>query len=458
MADNEESTMSKDQLNDLKKKVLESITNERFQLVTNYPFIGDISLRLDFIPVRDKRLPTAATDGSRIFFDIDFYTKLTEEERCFVLAHETWHCVMLHFLRKQLRDAFIFNIATDMEVNNIIRESCSYFRPPESALFPPSSMTGRSAEELYEYLLDKKDKLQQDSQDSQNNQSGNNSDEDEFSVRPKRSQSNSSSSSKKSKFDKNWDRHTYKDEGVDDKDEEPTDQWGKKGYDPDYNPGVSDDVAEKMREAVIAEAQKQSRRNQGQLPSCIQAIIDNYRKPEIRWQEELARFVTIVYGDKRQWLPPNRRHVHQEIYLQSRRDQRIKVTVAVDTSGSCTQDLPKFFGELQSLLNTFGDYDVDVIYCDATVQKVDHYDRTKSMSTTKFEWKGGGGTSFKPPFEYLVQNHKRPDCFIYFTDGYGDVPERPPAYPVLWLLTSDGSKDFCKWGKKIRFRNDKYKK
>ena len=54
--------------------------------------------------------------------------------------------------------------------------------------------------------------------------------------------------------------------------------------------------------------------------------------------------------------------------------------------------------------------------------------------------------------QYALQQLDNND--IYLTDGYGDAPEQKPDYPVLWVLTSDGSTDFCKWGTKIRFKND----
>lgn len=464
----ESSTLSKDELESLKKKMLQSITNEKFQLVVNYPFIGGIALRLDFVPIRDKRIGTACTDGSRIFFDMDFYLSLSESERCFVLAHETWHCVMLHFLRKQTRDADIFNIATDMEVNNIIKDSSedSSFHPPQGALFPPAHLRNHSAEEIYEYLIQqaqKNSKNNNSQNDNSNESSSNDSDEcsseDSFSIGGSSRRQSKPQPSNGNKLDGQWDKHTYNNADNQSEDQKhvcPTDRWGEKGYDEDFQPQISEQVGEKMREAVIAEAQKQMR-SQGHLPAGIESLVKNYQEPEIRWQEQLAQFVTLVYGDKRHWLPPNRRHVHEEIYLQSRRDERIKVVVAVDTSGSCVGDLPKFFGELESLMNSFGDYEIDVIYCDASIEKIDHFDRNTQASTHEgFKWKGGGGTSFVPPFNYLEENGIIPDCFIYFTDGYGDAPQNPPRFPVLWILTSDGSKDFCNWGTKIRFKINKY--
>jgi predicted metal-dependent peptidase len=49
-----------------------------------------------------------------------------------------------------------------------------------------------------------------------------------------------------------------------------------------------------------------------------------------------------------------------------------------------------------------------------------------------------GGTSFIPAFKWVSDNYRDDiDLFIYFTDAYGDYPENPPRYPVLWIVTTD---------------------
>src|SRR5262245_58410065 len=40
--------------------------------------------------------PTAATDGKRLFYNPDYVAALKVLERCFLLAHETYHAVWRH--------------------------------------------------------------------------------------------------------------------------------------------------------------------------------------------------------------------------------------------------------------------------------------------------------------------------------------------------------------------------
>ena len=113
------------------------------------PFVGAMLMRLDLIPVRDGRLDTAATDGDRIYVDIDFYMKLKSEERLFVLAHEAWHCALIHFMRRQNRDKERFNIAADLEIHFILTDEG--LKPPFVLPHNPN-WKGLSAEEIYERL------------------------------------------------------------------------------------------------------------------------------------------------------------------------------------------------------------------------------------------------------------------------------------------------------------------
>ena len=96
------------------------------------------------------RLRTAATDGERIFMDMAFCSKLSADERLFVMAHEVWHCVLMHMLRCQTRDPSVFNVAADMEVNRMLKKEG--LKSPEWCLMPKCEWDELSAEEIYEHI------------------------------------------------------------------------------------------------------------------------------------------------------------------------------------------------------------------------------------------------------------------------------------------------------------------
>jgi predicted metal-dependent peptidase len=54
----------------------------------------------------------------------------------------------------------------------------------------------------------------------------------------------------------------------------------------------------------------------------------------------------------------------------------------------------------------------------------------------QLEPKGGGGTDFRPVFEWVEQNQLMPACLIYLTDLCCHSYPAPPDYPVLWVTES----------------------
>ena len=95
------------ELEEVKAKVSKGLEVARWKLLDDYPFIGEMLLRFSIVPTYDVRISTAATNGSKIFFDCEFYSTLTQKQREFVLAHEVWHNIYLHFLRLGTRNPML---------------------------------------------------------------------------------------------------------------------------------------------------------------------------------------------------------------------------------------------------------------------------------------------------------------------------------------------------------------
>ncbi len=421
-------SLSENELAKLKKQTLALMCQDRQKLLVRFPFTGGFMMRMEFVPVRDCRLRTAATDGERIFMDIAFCTTLSNDERLFVMAHEVWHCVLMHMLRCQTRDPSAFNVATDMEVNRMLKKEG--LKPPSKCLMPKAEWDELSAEEIYEHIR-KRPKQGMQEQD----------------VRGVDMQDGDGIGS-----DKQFDKHIYSSTSSGEDDTiVVTDQWGEVGFDKDYAPLITKELADKIRERIVAVAQ-QIERTRGTIPEHLASVVRAALRPQIRWQEVLAQFVTSCYGGSRRWLPPNRRHISQGLYLQSSRKERLQAAVAIDTSGSTTADLPQFFSELTSLLNTFGDYELTVIQCDCEIQNVEKFDAYNQFHSPDWKTFGHGGTDFRPPFIYVAEHPEiEPSCLIYITDGCGPAPDNPPPYPVLWILTGDGEKP-APWGRELRLR------
>lgn len=160
------------------------------------------------------------------------------------------------------------------------------------------------------------------------------------------------------------------------------------------------------------------------------------------WKHLLRRFVGRHVRIQPDFLRPPRRCPQLVGVIPGRRRRRAKprVMAVIDTSASITQPLLELInGELSRLAR---DYDVLVVECDAAVGRVYSYRPIVDVS-------GGGGTDLRPPLAARFLREQRPDCVVYFTDGFGPAPHKPISVPLLWCLTPSGKKP-ADWGEQVQ--------
>ena len=379
---------------------------DRAWLVFNRPFLATLAMHLDIVPVVDGRVKTACTDGERLYVNPYFLDDLSQPDRLFVLAHEIWHCALLHLGREAGRDPRLWNLAIDHEANALLIED-GLEMPADGVFF--SNLVGLNAEEVHRLL-----------------------EEEALATPPVRGRL--------------ADQHLPADPAA-------LAVTGK--VDPDFLPGMRREVLERWPQRLVAAAQ-QHERTAGAIPGGLRRHLEALRRPSVLWQRVLRQFVTSTFGGERRWLPPGRRHVHRGLYLPSRRQEQVRLVVALDTSGSTVFEIPQFLGELQGIVESFGRYEVTVIQCDQVIQGVDVYTPERPLPVDRgrgeidIDIVGGGGTSFIPVFDWVAEREP-PDALVYLTDGWGEAPDRAPGYPMLWALTDDGDRP-AGWGQATRIR------
>ena len=236
-------------------------------------------------------------------------------------------------------------------------------------------------------------------------------------------------------------------------------EFGNKNMrDPDFSPaeerpdGEAEKIGREWREAVRKAADRHGvpGHRPGTMPGNLEEVISADRNNTLDWKQLLLDFVSRTLGGDRQWLPPSRRYVWKKLYLPRRKDKPyIEIVLAVDTSGSTVDDLPDFLAELRGMMAAFGDYRITVMQCDTKIRSVKDYTNDDPLPE-KLNFYGLGGTSLRPPFEYVEsQMASLPNVFIYLTDGFGDVPDKIPEYPVIWCLTAGGEKP-ADWGWEVK--------
>ncbi|HJM41626.1 MAG TPA: hypothetical protein QF514_05320, partial [Candidatus Thalassarchaeaceae archaeon] len=134
-----------------KARVLKLWEDDRMTLLTWRPFIGILAMHLELVPVVDFRCKTASTDGRQIFFNPYFIGSLSPDERIAILAHEIWHCGLLHFSREigRIDEHKAWNYAIDHEVNALLVEDG--FKLPEGAILYRDHV-GKSAEQIFDLI------------------------------------------------------------------------------------------------------------------------------------------------------------------------------------------------------------------------------------------------------------------------------------------------------------------
>ena len=399
-----------------KRQMLRLLEQDRVRLLVHQPFIAALAMRMDLKPVIDVRMTTAATDGRDLYFSVPFMRSLSLQERLFIMAHEVWHCAALHFARRGTREAERWNVAIDHEVNHILVEQ-GMTMPEGGILFP--QLAGANAEKVYELLPEHLPDR------------GPGADLHDPGALPVHA-------------DGEEDAGPEAQSGPPSR---PSEMPGRDGVpiDPDYAPSVDDRIWRDWPRRVHAAAQ-QVYRQPGSQPDWLKELLAIHGRPSLPWQELLRRFVERVRSDRYRWAPPNRRHVGQGLILPGRGGERLRLAVAIDTSGSTLADRSAFLTELRGILASHGRFEVRVIGCDVRV----HYDQTFSDERPlprEVDLGGGGGTELMPVFELLAADP--PPAMVFLTDGFADISDKPARWPVLWCLTADGQEP-CGWGEMLR--------
>jgi predicted metal-dependent peptidase len=187
--------------------------------------------------------------------------------------------------------------------------------------------------------------------------------------------------------------------------------------------------------SIAAEQAVRIAKSCGHEPADVERLLSGNRQSKQDWRALLRAFVAATMGSDYRWTPPNRRHIGAGLYLPSIDRSGVgTIVIGVDTSGSIgEEELEQFAGEITAIADDAQPEAIYVAYCDAAVQSVQEFGPSEP---TILEPKGGGGTDFRPVFEWVEANGISPACLIYLTDLCCHSYPEPPHYPVLWVTDS----------------------
>lgn len=375
----------------------------RARMLLNHVFFGSLVLSSKWI--KDKSIPTAATDMIDVFYNPEFIEGLRDVDLVqFVCAHEIAHIMFKHGLRRNGRNPTRWNIACDFAINLILRKAG--FKIWEHALCD-DKYDGMSAEQIY-------DAREKEREGSSGKGGGNG-------QRPR----------------------------------------GVPGKGTPDHPSIgedSDGLGNDLREPANMDAAAQARMTQqiqqrvaqaasmarmaGKMPAGLERIIDGILNPPLPWRELLREYMTDIVHDDENWVRRNRRF---RTVLPGKFSEAMGELVVIgDTSGSVgAEELKQVSTELTYIVEHVKPTLTRVVWADA--QDCSHYEEFQPGDDVVIHPKGGGGTDMRKPLKYVEQFDPR--IVVLVTDGYTPWPDVEPDYPLIVVLTTNAP---CPVGRVVR--------
>jgi predicted metal-dependent peptidase len=154
-------------------------------------------------------------------------------------------------------------------------------------------------------------------------------------------------------------------------------------------------------------------------------------KSRIDWRSELRDCIGGYYISDYTLIPPSKKLLYEGIYLPGSSSRHLELSIAIDSSGSVDEVLlSNFIAEVESIMETFGSYTIDLLVCDDRIRSHTRFENGESI---EYILNGGGGTDFRAVFELIESWMQRPKVLLYFTDLDGKFPPYEPPYEVLWI-------------------------
>ena len=416
----------------LKLDVETKLAAARTRLIIDKPFLGALVLRLPLQPARSDWCKTTATDARKLYYNAEYIGHLSLAETQFVLAQEALHCALLHFARRGHRIKHLWDLACDFAINPILIQDG--LTAPPGALYS-HEYEGMTAEEIYPLLADNEN-------DSSN--------EENLHDKPEEQEGGKGDQPPPPDLEKDEEKgeslgpQTETDEDAQPQDGVDEDREG--AHEPPPLSAQERETLELQWKQRLAGAAQQAMQA-GKLSGDLARLVDYVLEPKLPWRMLLAHHMTAQARDDYSYTRPSSRRGEPAI-LPSLRSHQLDVVVALDTSGSVSgEEMLEFVSEIDAIKGQ--------IRARVVLQACD--DRLCADGPWTFEaweplvmpdsFKGGGGTDFKPVFEWAGTLDRDPDLLVYFTDAEGSFPTTPPHYPVIWLVKG---KALVPWGQRIQ--------
>ena len=379
--------LSKEELEKMREEVHDRVIVARVGLLLRHPFFGNMATRMR-VQNCDDWCPTAATDGRNLYYNTQFFNMLTNKQIEFVIAHEILHCVFDHIIRREDRDARIFNIACDYKVNNLLVRDKIGERVDQIQIFQDFKYDDWTSEEVYDDIYNKYD-------DEELEALGELLDEHIDWEKDGDQQGEGDSPSKGAGNGKG----------------------DKKSKRPSYSKEELKKIRDEIKESMITSAQSAGA---GNTPGEIARMIKELTEPKMNWRELLRQQIQSTIKSDFTFSRPSRKGWHTGAILPGMNFMdTIDICIGIDMSGSIGDiQAQDFLGEVKGIMDEYKDYKIKLWCFDTKVYNEEDFSADGGQDITDYEILGGGGTDFDANWSYMKENDIQPKKFIMFTDGY----------------------------------------
>jgi len=217
-----------------------------------------------------------------------------------------------------------------------------------------------------------------------------------------------------------------------------------------WKTAAQDPLLQEFCKDIVSKARDLCNQDYGDVPGEVISQVDmllGKKKAIIPWNKVLRTFAasatesnldyTVKRVSKRFGTRPG-----------TRKEDVLNLAVAVDTSGSISDDqLKLFFNEVKWIWKNGAI--VTMYEADCKICRVYEF-----KGKFKGEVHGRGGTDLEP---VLVATERRFDALIYFTDFYAPNINTRYRIPTLWVLTTELERDEFpyKWGRFVKIDSGK---
>lgn len=353
-----------------------------------------------------------------------------------ILVHEIMHLVLLTQERR-LDDADIWNIASDMIINDMISKMTIGGRNlplPQGGVYLKDARdrgyTGPEVtEDLYHWLIQKRSEMAKSKTCKKCGGSG----------KQECSTCGGSGKDKKGKPcpDCNGSGEEQCDEcnGHGEQSDELFDSIFKSHIDTHELLRDNDNLTESILEDIVKCAQS---KGYGSISGDgLEMLKELVKPPKINWKRELRQALSSQvhgHGTSRteSWMKPNRR----SLPLPGNRRLENEIYIGIDTSGSISsEELSQFFAEIEAIVRDFSK--LTIFQWDTKIKStIKNYRRGKWKD---IEIKGRGGTDPQCVFDWMEANNKYKYTLVMLTDGDFSYKFEPYRAKTVWCVTRDNN-------------------